>query len=212
VNRSSLAAARPRRLLVLAIAALAVTSCEAGNNAPVNQWHPPAGGRYQMFGDIAISNAFVLGPAIGQTLPQGGSASAFLALNNTGSPDTLVSVSAPGTARSVTLTRGSVRLASQQSVLLTGPTPDVILNDLTQPLAGGSTVELVLDFRNAGSTSIRVPVMPHALDYSTLQPPPSPTPRPTASPRATASPGATVSPGATPSPTATSSPSPTATP
>jgi copper(I)-binding protein len=214
VIRSSLAAARPSRLLVLAIAALAVTSCEAGNNAPVEQWHPPTDGAYQTFGNIAVSDAFVLGAPIGQTVPAGGSAGLFLALYNSGSPEKppekLVSISAPGVARSVTLPGGSVRLASQRSVLLTGPAPEIILNDLVGPLKGGSSIRLVLTFQDAGTVGIQVPVMPRARYYSPLSPPPSPSP--SASARAAASPGATASPSATASPAASPSPSPSATP
>ena len=115
-----------RRLLVLAIAALipALAGCEAGNNAPTQEWHQPTDGIGTVHNDISIRNVFVLGAAIGSTIKVGGSAGVFLALINNGSPDRLVKISAPGTAKSVTLPGGSVRLASQQAVLLTGPAPD----------------------------------------------------------------------------------------
>jgi copper(I)-binding protein len=205
VIRSSTATARPCRLLVLAIAALMLTACEAGNNAPTTQWHPPTAGTDKMVGDVSITNAFVLGAPIGRTVPAGGSASVFLALSNTGSPDKLLSISAPGTARSVTLPGGSVSIASQKVVLLTGPGPEVILNDLSRPLAGGSTVRLVLNFENAGTNvSLTVPVMPRASFYSTLLPP-----KPSPSAAATR---AAASPSATPTPTRTATPSPSASP
>jgi copper(I)-binding protein len=202
VIRSRVATGASRRLLVLAVAALVavLAGCEAGNNAPTGEWHPPTAGSDQTTGDITISNVFVLGAPIGQTVPAGGSASLFLALFNSGSPDKLTSISAPGTAKSVTLLRGPVRLASQQQVLLTGPVPEVVLNDLTKSLSGGSTITLTLYFQNASSAKLTVPVMPRAADYSTFFPPPTPAPTPAtkfkASPKATASPTATPSPAA----------------
>jgi copper(I)-binding protein len=168
-----------RRLLVLAIAALvpALAGCEAGNNAPTQQWHQPTDGAGIVLDNISIRNVFVLGAPIGSTIRVGHSAGVFLALINNGSADKLVSISAPGTAKSVTLPGGGVSLASQQAVFLTGPAPKVILEGLTRPLTGGSTVRLVLTFRNAASVNLTVPVMPRAQYYSTFAPPtPSPSP------------------------------------
>jgi copper(I)-binding protein len=169
-----------RRLLVLAIAALipALAGCEAGNNAPTQEWHNPTDGAGIVLDNISIRNVFVLGAPIGTTIRTGHSAGVFLALINNGSADKLVSISAPGTARSVTLPGGGVSLASQQAVFLTGPAPKVILQDLTRPLTGGSSVRLVLTFRNAASVSLTVPVMPRAQYYSTFSPAPSPSPSP----------------------------------
>lgn len=182
--RSRSRAARPRRLLVLAIAALipVLAGCEAGNNAPTQQFHQPTDGAGVVHDNIAIRNVFVLGAPIGATLPAGQSAGLFLALINDGSPDKLLSISAPGTARSVALPGGTVSLASQQAVLLTGPEPKVILQDLTRPLTGGSSIMLVLNFQNAASLTLQVPVIPQASYYSTYSPPPTPTPTPAATP------------------------------
>jgi copper(I)-binding protein len=205
VIRSRLATVAPRRLLVLAIAALAMVlaGCEAGNNAPTSEWHPSTAGQDTSARDITISNIFVLGPAIGQTLPAGSSASVFLALYNGGSPDKLLSIDAPGTAKSVTLPGGTVSLPSMQTVLFTGPAPKIILNDLTRPLAGGTTIKLRLNFQNSGSSpTVSVPVMPRAADYETFSPPPSPSPTPTTK----ASPSASAT--ATPTPTASPTPAP----
>jgi copper(I)-binding protein len=177
VIRSSRAVAGPRRLLVLAIAALVpvLAGCEAGSNAPTQEWHQPTAGAQTLHDNIAIQNVFVLGGPIGVTVPAGQSAGVFLALINEGSPDRLLSISAPGTAKSVALPGGTVSLASQQPVLLTGPQPKVILEDLTRPLAGGGTVRLVMNFQNAASVTLDVPVMPRASYYATLSTPaPSP--------------------------------------
>ncbi len=166
-----------RRLMVLAIAALipALAGCEAGNNAPTQEWHQPTDGTDIVHDNIAISDVFVLGAPLGSNLRVGQTAGLFLALVNNGSPDKLLSISAPGTAKSVTLPGGSVQLGSQQAVLLTGPVPKVTLDSLTRPLVGGSTVRLVLTFQNAASVSVVAPVMPRAQYYATFSPAPSPT-------------------------------------
>jgi copper(I)-binding protein len=183
VIRSRRRAARPRRLLVLLIAALipALAGCEAGTNAPTQQWHQPTDGAGIVHDNIAIRNVFVLGAPTG-ALPAGQSAGLFLALINDGSPDKLVSITAPGTATSVMLPGGAVSLASQQAVLLTGPEPKIILQNLTRPLASGGSVVLVMNFQNAASVTLNVPVVPQAQYYSTLSPAPTPTPTPTPTP------------------------------
>lgn len=182
--RSRCRVARPRRLLVLAIAALipALAGCEAGTNAPTQEWHQPTDGYGTVQGNIAIRNVFIVGAPIGATVPAGQSAGLFLALINDGSPDKLLSITAPGTAKSVALPGGAVSLASQQAVLLTGPEPKVILEDLTRPLVGGSSVQLKLNFQNAGTVTLPVPVLPRAQYYTTYSPAPTSTPTPTATP------------------------------
>jgi copper(I)-binding protein len=193
-----------RRLLVLAIAALipALAGCEAGNNAPTQEWHQPTDGTGTVHDNIAIRNVFVLGAPIGLTIKAGSSAGVFLALINDGSADKLIKITAPGTATSVSLPGGSVNLASQKAVFFTGPAPKVVLEGLTRPLAGGSTVRLVLTFQNAASVSITVPVMPRAQYYSTFSAP-SPTPSPTPTTKSKHK-SATATPSASPSPSASS--------
>jgi copper(I)-binding protein len=211
VIRSSHRIGGPRSLLVLAIAALipALAGCEAGTNAPTQQWHQPTDGAGTEFNNIAIRNVFVLGAPIGQAIRVG----VFLAMVNNGSPDRLVSITAPGTAKSVKLPGGTVSLGSQKAVFLTGPAPKVVLEDLSRPLSGGTTVKLVLTFQNAASVTLVVPVMPRAQYYSTFSPPPTPTPTPSPSLTTRRHHGATPTPTATPTPSATptASPSPTAT-
>jgi copper(I)-binding protein len=134
---------------------------------------------------ISIRNVFVLGGSLTTNLQAGQSAGLFLALiNNNSKPDTLMSITAKGTAASVTLPGGSVAINPQKSVLLTGPAPKVILTDLTRPLTGGSFINVILQFQNAGRVTLSVPVMPRAQYYSTFSPAPSaaPTPTPTVSP------------------------------
>jgi copper(I)-binding protein len=195
-----------RGLAVAAVTALvpAVAGCEAGFQAPTQQWHQPTPGASASVSNIAINNVFVLGAAPQSELPAGASAGVFLALANNGaSSDRLVSISAPGSARSVQLPRGGISVASEQSVLLQGPVPQVLLHQTTRPLVGGQSIPLVLDFQKAGTVTLHVPVMPRAADYTTYSPVPATSP---AIPSPTAT-GKTPAANVTPAPSA--SPSPT---
>jgi len=201
----SFAVAARRACAIVAAAAIPLLAgCEAGLNAPVLQWHPPTAGASKAIpaatgrGFIAIRNVFVLGAPLNASLPAGGSASVFLAIVNTGAKDRLVSMSAPGTATSVTLPAGGVTLERSRIALLTGPEPEVVLTGLTHTLASGGNIRLVLRFQNAGSATLFVPVVPKATEYYTYSPAPSPTPSATkrrhhgpASATATPSPSAT---------------------
>lgn len=196
-------------LAAVAAAALvpAIAGCEAGSNAPTQQWHRPTPGASAVVHKgpytIRVNNLFVLGAAPGSLLAAGSSAGMFFALANEGSPDRLTGVFAPGAAASVRLPGGGVRLGRQQSVFLTGPVPRVILQGLSRSLGGGQFIRVVLSFQNAGAVTLSAPVMPRAQYYSTYSPVPvSPTPSPssTTTPRLPASPGATPSPTASPTP------------
>ncbi|MGP7996238.1 MAG: hypothetical protein ACLPKI_02710 [Streptosporangiaceae bacterium] len=196
-----------RACAVAAVAAIPLLAgCEAGLNAPVLHWHAPTAGANLSIpaasgtGFIAIRNVFVLGAPLTSSLPAGSSASVFLGLVNTGARDRLVSISAPGTATSVTIPAGGVALERDQTVLLTGPEPKVVLNGLTHTLANGTDIHLVLQFQNAGSGRLTVPVMPRATEYATYSPAPSPTPTATVKRRhhGTATPTTSPSPTTTP--------------
>lgn len=198
----------PRRLFVTAIAALipALAGCEAGANAPTQEFHPPTNGAATVVHGIDIRNVFVLGASANSSLAAGQSAGLFFALYNNGSPDRLLSISAPGTAASVQLPGGTVSLAHGKEILLSGPQPKVILTGLTRGLPGGSFISVVMHFQNAGRVPLSVPVLPRAQYYSTFSPAPSPAPKATPTGTATATPGATSKPG----PSATPTPSPSA--
>jgi copper(I)-binding protein len=180
----------PRRLVAVAAAAALIpvlAGCEAGNHSPTQQWHQPTEGASVVKNGIAVRNVFVLGGPLSGSLPQGGTAGLFLFLaNNKNSPDKLSGITAKGVAASVTLPGGSVSLAPRSAQLLTGPAPKVILTGLEKALPGGSWINIVLTFQDAGNVSLSVPVMPAAQYYSTFSPAPTPTPTPTAP---TATPG-----------------------
>jgi copper(I)-binding protein len=180
VSRSRRAFAPTGRLAaVVAAACLAVgvAACDAGNNAPtLTQNHPASDGIDTVVHGIDIRDAFVLGPPIGSSLAVGKSAGLFIALFNRGSPDRLVTASAPATATSVKLPPGGIDLPSQQPVYLTGPVPRIVLTGLTHPLTGGGSVLITLGFQKAGSITVNVPVLPRTNSFDTFLPPPAPTP------------------------------------
>ncbi len=188
----------PRRLFITAAAVLvpALAGCEAGINAPTQQWHEPTNGAGTVAHGIAIRNVFVLGAPENAALAAGKSAGLFFALVNSGSPDRLLSISAPGAATSVRLPGGGpVSLVQDRPVLLTGPRPEVVLTGLRRSLPGGSFIRVIMNFQNAGSVPLSVPVVPQAQYYSTFSP--VPPPPPTANPKRAR--------GATPTPTPSSS-------
>lgn len=164
-----------RGLVVVAAVGLvpAVAGCEAGANAPTQQWHQPTPGASAIVNDtLRINNMFVLGPAPGLTLPRGASAGLFLALANDGAPDRLISMTAPGAAAAVLVPTGGIRVGAQQSLFLTGPAPRVLLRHLTRTLNGGQYIRVNMEFQNAGHVSLLVPVMPRTAAYGTFSPAP----------------------------------------
>ncbi len=180
---------------------------KAGLNAPTLEFHPASYGVSVVESGITIDDAFVLGPGLNATLPAGGQAGLFLSLEAENG-DRLVSVSAPGTAANVQITGGSLNLAAQSLVDLSGPSPQIVLSGLTTPLSGGQTIKLELTFATQGVITLNVPVMPDAYEYATYSPPAIPTP--TATPTVLTSPS--VSPGASGSASASVGTSPSASP
>ena len=190
-----------RCLLLGAIAMLvpALAGCEAGADAPTLAFHPASLGTTTVVNGVRIDDAFVLGPALGSSLPVGGQAGVFMSLT-TPNHDQLVSAAAPGTATSVTLTNAPVTLPAGALVDMSGPAPQIVLNNLTSPLSGGETVELVLTFTTAGIVTLQVPVEPAAYEYTTYSPPPPPAPTATGShkSKARSAPASSASPAAGP--------------
>jgi hypothetical protein len=164
---------------VLALLIPAIAGCEAGSDAPTLQFHSASSGAHTVQDGIQITNVFVLGgpstPSVPSTLPAGSSAGLFLSLYNGGSrPDKLESVTAPGTAASVSLPGGAVALPTGAApVNLTGPQPEALLKDLQKTLTGGSNVTLFLQFQHAGQVKLVVPVMAQSFYFKTYSPAPS---------------------------------------
>jgi copper(I)-binding protein len=193
---------------VLALLTPVIAGCEAGADAPTLEYHSASSGAHIIVNGIQITNAFVLGAPTGSTLPSGSSASLFVSLyNSNGSSDTLLSATAAGTASSISLSGGTVALPANASpVNLTGPGPEVVLENLSQPLRGGTSIPVTFYFEHAGKVTLPLPVEPQSFQWATFSPPASST---AVSP-ATATP---VSSGtATSTATSTATATPTATP
>jgi len=195
---------------VLALLTPVIAGCEAGSDAPTLEFHSASSGAHTLFNGIQITNAFVLGAPSGSTLPSGSSASLFVSLyNSNGSPDTLLSATASGTASSISLSGGSVALpANAAPVNLTGPDPEVVLENLSQPLRGGTSIPVTFDFEHAGTVVLQLPVEPQSFQWATFSPPAAST----AVSTATATPVSSGTATSTASPTSTASATPTATP
>jgi copper(I)-binding protein len=203
---------------VLALMIPAIAGCEAGSDAPTLEFHSASFGAHTVFNGIQITNAFVLGAPTGSTLPSGSSAGLFVSLYNGGNnSDTLLSATAAQTAASISLTGGSVSLpVNAAPVNLTGPQPKAVLENLTQPLRGGTSIPVTFDFQHAGSVTLQVPVEPQSFQWATFSPPAA-TPTGSATPTgAAAHATGTATPAtgstATATPTGTATASPTATP
>ena len=207
--RSSHGSKLLRRLMIGGVALVVpiLAGCEAGNNSPVLEFHPAAGGAYGTADAVTISDAFILGSQGSQGLAKGASASMFLSVyNGNDSADKLIGVDASSVAKSVELTGGSIAVPAQDSADLEGPKPKIVLRNLSKSLTSGQTVSVLLTFANAGSVQLTVPIEARTTQYSTYSPPaPAPTATKTASPGAsatgTATPGASSSESATPTPT-----------
>ena len=201
---------------VLALLIPAIAGCEAGNDAPTLEFHPANFGANTVFNGIQITNAFVLGAPNGSTLPSGSAAGLFVSLYNSGSSsDTLLSATAAGTAGSISLSGGTVPLAVNAApVNLTGPEPKVVLEDLSQPLRGGTSIPVTFDFQHAGMVTLQVPVEAQAFQWATFSPPASATPGAATpgAPVSTATATPVTSTGATGTATATPTATPTSTP
>jgi copper(I)-binding protein len=176
VIRASFGKSAAGRLLIgagaLAVLMTAISGCEAGNGAPTLEFHPAAAGSQATVNGIKISNVFVLGAPSGSTVPAGSSAGLFLSLfNSGGTSDTLQSATATGTAGTVSLAGGTVALPAYSGANLTGPTPSVVLNNLSKPLSAGGYVSVTLNFEHAGTVKLQVPVEPQSYYWATYSPP-----------------------------------------
>jgi copper(I)-binding protein len=198
-----------RRVMIGGVALLApvLAGCEAGNGAPVLEFHPAANGAAGSTDSLTVSDVFILGGANGQAVPAGGSASMFLSVYNGGpTADKLVGVDTAGTAKSVQLTGGSIPIPAQNMADLEGPQPKVVLRNLGKKLTAGSTVEVLLSFQNSGSVELSVPVEGRSTYYSSFSPP---APTPSASKRVNVGATSPASVGASPNTGRGTSPTPT---
>ncbi|MFI9594328.1 copper chaperone PCu(A)C [Nonomuraea sp. NPDC052265] len=186
-----------RRWIVVAAAFLAapvLAGCGAGFDANTNKPYAPNEavalidqGAYGTRG-IHIPQAFILGPDSGAQLAWRGSAPIYLnILNTAGAADTLQAVSA-GSVGSVKVAT-PIQLPPNQLVNTGKPQPQLMLESISTSLRGGESVRLDLQFANAGTVSLTVPVVTRSREFKDYPPAPNATPAPT--PSASATPEAT---------------------
>jgi hypothetical protein len=191
-----------RRLLFGAMVVLlpALAGCEAGFNAPTQQYHPANFTGNKTQNGISFSNVFVLGSAPNGPAVAGGRTGVFMSLYSS-DDDQLKSVSAEGVASQASIIGGPVSLPADSLVDLGGPVPRVVLSGLANPLQGGETIAMAFTFAKAGTITMNVPVEPQSFEFATYSPPPTPSPAASATgkkKRAQGSASASASPSATP--------------
>ncbi|MER6576474.1 copper chaperone PCu(A)C [Nonomuraea sp. NPDC048881] len=185
-----------RRWIVVAAAFLAapvLAGCGAGFDANTNKPYAPNEavalidqGAYGTRG-IHIPQAFILGPDSGAQLPWRGSAPIYLnILNTAGAADTLQAVSA-GSVGSVKVAT-PIQLPPNQLVNTGKPQPQLMLESISTSLRGGESVRLDLQFANAGTVTLNVPVVTRSREFKDYPAAPNATPvaTPSASPTPTA--------------------------
>jgi copper(I)-binding protein len=178
-----------RRWIVAAAAFLAapvVAGCSVGFDANTNTPYAPVEGAALIeqgaYGkqSIHIPQAFILGPDSGGQIPWRGSVPVYLNILNSGTaPDALTAVSA-GTVAQAKLT-APVQLPVDQLVNTGKPAPQIVLEGLSKGLRGGESIRLDLQFANAGTVSMDVPVMTRSREYTAYPAVPGAVPAPTPS-------------------------------
>ena len=151
----------PRRSLAAGVlaGALLLTGCGAGQDAQT--YEPRANGDGDSVdggvGAIAIRHVSVRAPQIGQEYAAGQDALVDLTIINSGtSEDALVGASSPEAA--------SVDIAGAPVPLVIAPRStaergyNLVLRDLREELFTAEYVEITLEFREAGSVTLNVPV------------------------------------------------------
>jgi copper(I)-binding protein len=159
---------------------------------------------------VLIRNLFVLGPGPGASLAAGGAAPLYGTFINQVQerPDKLVGVSSPAFQQAAVAGGGldlpAATDAGGRAVSLAGTPaqpPPVALRGLTGPLRGGEHIQLTLQFQNAGSIQLTVPVVPKQHEFATFATVPTDSPSPTGSPTGNTSTPTPGSPEPTPTPT-----------
>lgn len=175
------------------MAAPVLAGCAAGADANTNKPYAPNEaavlidqGGYGQRG-IDIPQAFILGPDSGAQIAYRGSAPIYLnILNTAAAADTLQAVNAGdlGTVKVST----PIQLPSNQLVNTGKPTPQLLLEGIPKGLRGGESIKLDLQFANAGTITLNVPVVTRSREFKDYPPAPNATAAPTPSATPSASP------------------------
>ena len=187
---------RPRLFAVAALLAVApaLGACGAGFDANLSQPFTPTEAAEVTKNGITVAQAFILGPESGQTLPAGSAAPLYLTMvNGNATADQLTGIQTDPQAASSAKTSSPISLPPQTLVKSANPTPQIVVEGIRNPLRGGESMKLTLQFQNAGAITMNVPVITRSREFATLQPAPSTTPDETeVSPTPTPTDGATA--------------------
>ncbi|MEU5882894.1 hypothetical protein [Spirillospora sp. NPDC047279] len=180
---------RRRGAVAAAAMTAAVVSGGCGAQIPVQLTKAPPAGAAGNVGGIAVRNLFVLGSGPGGTLAAGAAAPVYFALagratvqqtaNAQGQVqpqpggDVLQNVTSPDAASS-RLVAGPVSIRDGQNVRI-GPEATVLLEGLARPLSPADNVKITLSFKESGSRTFDVPVLPPNGFWSSYSPAPAST-------------------------------------
>jgi copper(I)-binding protein len=179
VSPATLAAHRPRWVLLAALAALVfVAGCAAGQRAPSSSEISTIDGVNANVGSMQVRNLGLAAPPTDAGYAVGDSARLVFAMVNTGPrEDQLISVTSPAagsaTSNPIGAAATSATGARSQPHAFTpisaapgelvpvgygSPAASVTLQSLTKPLISGQTLIVTLGFRDAGTRTIQIPV------------------------------------------------------
>ena len=163
MTRPALAASRTSRpartALALGLLVAGLSGCGNGLEPQVYAVRELPNGTNAQAGPLAVRNLRLLPPADGTYTRGEDARAAMVVVNSTGEDDALVGASSEA-AGSVALTAGGAQVA-EIAVPAHGRSAadaQVILRGLTRDLRPGTYVQLELVFRDAGRTSVLVPV------------------------------------------------------
>jgi hypothetical protein len=169
---------RTSRTRVFAVAALlavapALAACGAGFDANLSQPFTPTEAAEASKNGVTVAQAFILGPESGQTLPANSSAPLYLTMVNDNATGDQLTKILPGGADPV---ETNISLPPRVLVKSANPTPQIVVKNIKNPLRGGESMKVTLQFQNAGAITMIVPVITRSREFATLQPAPSETP------------------------------------
>ncbi|MFJ2030564.1 copper chaperone PCu(A)C [Streptosporangium sp. NPDC087985] len=179
------AVTRNRRHWAIAAAAFlaaapVLAGCGAGFDAITNTPYSPTEALTAKVKGINVAQAFFLGPDSGATLPAGGATPLYLSLvNSNQADDRLLGVGVDPAVGTAKVTE-PVDLPFQKLVSIGKPTPTILIEGLQKPLAGGESIDVQLQFANAGLVPLTIPVVTRSREFTQLPQAPSAAPAPSA--------------------------------
>lgn len=151
-------------LAVSLMAVLPAAGCYQGFDGTVNSQDPTGNGTYFEVGDLRVQNTTLVADGSGS-----GSAALVMTIINDGeADDALVSASIESVGAGAT--EGPVQVTAGSAVKVGGPggAPAIAFIGLTQP--AGTYADVTLTFRDAGSTTVPIALVPGTGYYEDYAP------------------------------------------